>query len=399
MRPPPACAHELGVEEPSMMPSSPLVKAMFHLSWLLAALCFLSSSSSAQTCVQPPAGLVSWWPRDGNAQDIIGPNDGTLQGGATFAPGMVEQAFSLNGLDAWVDLGTAVGNFGTGDFSVDFWVKFNSLDGEQVLIEKYIERFDWTLSPGWGITKLDDNSFVFFGKVCTFFPPVSPPNGLVPDTWYHVAATRTTTVTGTTARLYFDGQKIGSCTEPTPFSVDSTASLKLGHRGSPTDTPGSLDDRNFFLNGLIDEVELYNRALSTSDIQAVFNAGSLGKCKDTDIQEVTIDIKPGSSPNSINPKSNGVIPVAILTTDTFDATTVDPLSVRFGPEGAKEMHKKGHIEDVNKDGEPDLVLHFKTQATGITCGDTSASLTGETVDGDPIQGFDSIKTVGCNKDR
>jgi hypothetical protein len=52
---------------------------------------------SADTCVPPPAGLVSWWPGDGNAQDIIGPNDGTLQGGATFAPGVVGEAFKLNG--------------------------------------------------------------------------------------------------------------------------------------------------------------------------------------------------------------------------------------------------------------------------------------------------------------
>jgi hypothetical protein len=112
---------------------------------------------------------------------------------------------------------------------------------------------------------------------------------------------------------------------------------------------------------------------------------------------VTIDIKPGSAPNSINPKSRGVIPVAILTTDAFGATTVDPLSVRFGPHGATEAHHKGHIEDINHDGEPDLVLHFQTQATGIQCGDTSAALIGETFDGEPIQGSDSIKTVGCKK--
>jgi Lectin C-type domain len=116
-----------------------------------------------------------------------------------------------------------------------------------------------------------------------------------------------------------------------------------------------------------------------------------------DVEEVAIDIKPGSFPNSINPKSHGVIPVAILTTDTFDATTIDPLSIQFGPSGATEAYHKGHIEDVNHDGEPDLVLHFKTQATGIQCGDTSASLTGETFDGDPIQGSDAIKTVGCKK--
>jgi sugar lactone lactonase YvrE len=111
--------------------------------------------------------------------------------------------------------------------------------------------------------------------------------------------------------------------------------------------------------------------------------------------QVAIDIKPGSDPNSINPKSKGNIPVAILTTGDFDATTVDPLSVEFGPDGATESHGRGHIEDVDGDGDDDLVLHFRTQDTGIQCGDTSASLTGETFSGQMIEGSDSINTVGC----
>jgi len=110
---------------------------------------------------------------------------------------------------------------------------------------------------------------------------------------------------------------------------------------------------------------------------------------------VAIDIKPGSFPNSVNPKSKDVIPVAILTTDTFDATTVDPLSVNFGPNGATEAHRKGHTEDADGDGDNDLVLHFSIQDTGIQCGDTSASLTGETFGGQAIEGSDSIRTVGC----
>ncbi len=115
-----------------------------------------------------------------------------------------------------------------------------------------------------------------------------------------------------------------------------------------------------------------------------------------EVVEVHIDIKPGSFPNSINPRSKGVIPVAILTTPTFDATTVDPLSVMFGPNGATEAHGRGHIEDADGDGDNDLVLHFRTQATGVQCGDTSASLTGQTGSGQAIAGADSIVTVGCN---
>jgi Right handed beta helix region len=110
---------------------------------------------------------------------------------------------------------------------------------------------------------------------------------------------------------------------------------------------------------------------------------------------VVLDIKPGSLPNSVNPRSNGVVPVAIVTTDTFDAATVDPLSVLFGPHGAREAHGRGHLEDVNGDNRRDLVLHFRIRETGIQCQDTSASFTGTTVAGAAIEGADSILTVAC----
>ncbi|MEN8130376.1 MAG: hypothetical protein ABFS45_09335 [Pseudomonadota bacterium] len=117
---------------------------------------------------------------------------------------------------------------------------------------------------------------------------------------------------------------------------------------------------------------------------------------------VSIDIKPGSDPNSINPRSKDVIPVAILTTNIadgdpldFDATQIDATTVRFGPNGAGIAHAQEHIEDVDDDGDSDLLLHFRTQAKGIACGDTTATLTGETFSGDAIAGSDSIKTVGC----
>jgi hypothetical protein len=60
-----------------------------------------------------------------------------------------------------------------------------------------------------------------------------------------------------------------------------------------------------------------------------------------------------------------------------------------------EAHGKGHFEDVDGDGDLDLVLHFRMQATGIVCGQISASLTGETLDGQAIEGVDSIRMVGC----
>lgn len=104
---------------------------------------------------------------------------------------------------------------------------------------------------------------------------------------------------------------------------------------------------------------------------------------------VEIDTKPGSFPNSIDLKSTGVIPVAILTSGDFDATTVDPSTLVFA--GASRRHCS--IEDVDGDGDLDLICHFGTQETGIKPDDTEACVDGFTFDGLPIRGCDSVRIV------
>ncbi|MBU8922428.1 MAG: hypothetical protein KOO63_11480 [Bacteroidales bacterium] len=115
--------------------------------------------------------------------------------------------------------------------------------------------------------------------------------------------------------------------------------------------------------------------------------------------EVEIDIKPGSETNPINCRSmNGVIPVAILTTDCFDAVMVDHTTVVFGPAEAGEAHSnkhglKRHLQDVDFDGDVDMVFHFRGYDTGIVCGDTIATLKGLTTDGFSFESSGYIRTV------
>ena len=95
--------------------------------------------------------------------------------------------------------------------------------------------------------------------------------------------------------------------------------------------------------------------------------------------QISIDIKPGKDPNTIDCRHNGLIPVAILTTSTamgdpvdFDATTVDSSTVRFGPGAAMRFHRRHHIRDVDRDGDMDMLLHFRQRTTGIQCGNQSS---------------------------
>jgi hypothetical protein len=110
---------------------------------------------------------------------------------------------------------------------------------------------------------------------------------------------------------------------------------------------------------------------------------------------VAIDIKPGDFPNVINPNSKGVIPVAILTTDSLDASSVNFATVTFGATGVEAPALKATMADLNMDGRPDMVLHFRTDKAGIKCGDTLLKLMGLTQKGKPLSGTDSIRTVSC----
>lgn len=107
-------------------------------------------------------------------------------------------------------------------------------------------------------------------------------------------------------------------------------------------------------------------------------------------KEILVDLKPDSIENKINIDGESVIPVAILSTSTFDATEVDPLSVKFGPGFATEVHNRGHIKDVNEDGVQDLLLHFDTTNSQLKSGENQACLSGQTKDGLNIEGCDSV---------
>jgi hypothetical protein len=114
---------------------------------------------------------------------------------------------------------------------------------------------------------------------------------------------------------------------------------------------------------------------------------------------VFIDVRPRSDANKINPSSNKNINVAILSVNGFDATTIDPNTVRFGATGTEATPIHVARRDVERDGDRDIVLRFAISDTGIECGATSAVLTGQTTEGQAIIGSSPITTVQCGKQK
>ena len=223
-----------------------------------------------------PGGVTGWWPADGSPSDLAGGRTAVLVGDVGYVAGVDRQAFFLDGDGDFVAVPDAPGiDPGTRDFAVSLWVKFDTLSGEQVLAEKYIEQFDGNRSTGWTLTKLEGNEIGLAlgsgGGGLT-----SPPQKLKPGVWYQFAARRS----GNDFTVLRDGNVIAAGTAGETFTGDLTtvAALKFGHRGNPDDTPGSLDDSNYWLHGAIDEAQIVvGRALSDAEIRAIYEASQLGE--------------------------------------------------------------------------------------------------------------------------
>jgi hypothetical protein len=387
-----------------------IIKALFSGVLMVLFTCTLFSNAVAQTCVEPPFGLVAWWPGDGNAQDIIGGNNGALVNGATFTSGLVGQAFSFDGVDDYVDYGTsATFNWAAeSSFTYDFWLQ--TTENQGVIISQRKEMgagepvVDIALGYA-GFNTFSDGELVVLlrddgGSGCSQGCGEVRSNTIVNDgNWHHIVVVKDGSAAQISdeIKIYVDGALVNS-TFTAGGEIPGAITTDLRAMGSERrwvqENYGTLDQR--FFNGNIDEFEIFNRVLTDQEIQSIFNAGSAGKCKSNGYQEVEIDIKPGNDPNCFNIDGHGVIPVAILGSADFDVFNIDINTLLFDKLEVRVRGKRGplcNIELSNVDSFPDLVCHFEDDATSWTAGDTTATITGELIDGTPIEGSDSICVV------
>ncbi len=234
-------------------------------------------------CEPAPPGMVSWWDGDAvigtTAFDIQNDNDGTLTGGVGIVPGKVGQAFGFDGVDDFVAVPDAP-SLNPESVTVDAWVNLGSAGaglgpiialkdsayGLRHTIAREPVFIFWTQNPtctvdcGLGTDGLL-YQFHFLAAAVTI--PL--------DTFTHLAGTYDS---GTgEARLYVNGAQVASTTvmpgRLRPFGTD----FLIGGGQTVGGTPVHLVD------GVIDEVELFDRVLFADEVEALFLADSAGKCK------------------------------------------------------------------------------------------------------------------------
>ena len=176
--------------------------ALLHaqIAALSAVLGFLLSGlpAQAQNCAPVPSGLIGWWKGEGNASDSAGANHGALMSGATFAVGIVGQAFSFDGVNDAVKFGDVLDDVFAGPdkrFTIDLWVKVNALSNA-LLVGKlgdsvegpedqrqfgFIVRPDGSLDFGWS------GSLDIGGFPAGRFRVIRANTKLTTGVWYHLA--------------------------------------------------------------------------------------------------------------------------------------------------------------------------------------------------------------------
>lgn len=227
-------------------------------------------------CFPNPSGLIGWWPGDGNANNLLGTNNGTLQGGATAsAPGLVGNAFTFDGTNNFVQIPNSPILQPT-NLTIEAWIKFTGLDsagtgpaaGVQNIIFKQNKQSSSFEGFDLGKTRVSGSDYFRFivssasGQTATIRSSTIISTGI----WYHVAAVRGPNFT----QLYVNGI-LERQTNVSFAQSYGTQPLYFGTTGQ------SYWDRRF--KGNLDEVSLYDRALDSNDIAAVYAAGAAGKCK------------------------------------------------------------------------------------------------------------------------
>ena len=208
-------------------------------------------------CFPAPPGLVGWWPGNGNATDVVGGNNGTLLNGATYAPGLIGEGFSFTNANDQVSIPQAasIDLSRLPAWTVEAWVNPVTFNGPTW--QTIYSKGHWVFSLGLNLGT---------GKLESWINNANPLVGSIPlklAQWNHVALVND----GVNRTFYVNGVFAG---------MGATEAVNPDNNGSIIGNVTGPNSSTF--QGVIDEVSVYNRALSASEISSIYLSRSHGKC-------------------------------------------------------------------------------------------------------------------------
>jgi hypothetical protein len=216
----------------------------------------------------PPAGLVSWWQAESNANDAADGNNGSLINSAGFSAGRIGKAFDFNGANQYVEVPSSSNLNPAGSFSIEGWI-FPRQDRAQIIMSKWADingdrrSYNFSINPNRALVFAISDVAHQWDPTFHLFRTTN--NVFAINTWTHVAAVYDQ-VAGA-RRIYVNGVKVAERID-TPITVlNSTATVLIGNV-----IQFALGNNCF--DGLIDEWCFYSTALSTAEVQARYAAGN-----------------------------------------------------------------------------------------------------------------------------
>ena len=224
-------------------------------------------------CVPPPAGLVSWWPADGNALDIVGGNNGILEGGVTYTNGEVGGAFNFDGATGFVSTSTLITNPQT--FTLSLWFSTDTTNGG-VLISFDNTQFevDFGVSLYDRNIYMDDTGALHFGIWSGNPSPeqINSAPGYNDNNWHYAAGSLSPS---TGLSFYLDGVLVGN----NPSATNDVETFNGYWRIGDDDLNNwPFQPSSYYFQGQIDAVAIFNVPLSPAEVYAIYAAGSAGMC-------------------------------------------------------------------------------------------------------------------------
>ena len=224
------------------------------------------SLTALGACTAPPAGLAAWWPAEGNSADVLGGPAGILRNGATYSTGQVGQAFSFDGLDDFIEVDNSPALNPTTAITLTAWIRPRASTGAD---RDILSKDGRTSDRQYLLTLSDQNRLRASVEVAGGFRSVESTNAAVSNQWQHVALT----FDGTRLALYLNGRQETSLTV-TGALASGTQPFRIG--GGAPGADGAMS-----FAGLIDEPAVFNRALTSNEVAAIYSSGALGICRPT----------------------------------------------------------------------------------------------------------------------